>query len=320
VVAVAGPGPLRHAVVMSRQPDAELAEVVRLFRARRRWRHVLAMIIGAVALFLGTAVVAARLTHHGTPGLPSLDAGAGLYVAGTLAFSWGGAGGFTTRLARWLPASLVLGGLAVLGFALAALFSGEANDMFSNDNTGPGSRPSTRPPRSGNSSSTSSASGRVLAAELLDRSDLERWLGPAPADLQTPGARIARSRSLAIWRAAPPGRSDARRQAAVSLTVRYSARQAARLGHGHCPAGAQAMPGLADGGYVRHHDGRLARVTRVRASQGDWVVALQLRAAAGGDDPAKQLAADVRHILNLLTTAGASTPLPTERQSPHRSR
>jgi hypothetical protein len=301
---------------MSRQPDAELAEVVRLFRGRRRWRHVLAMIIGAVALFLGTAVVAARLTHHGTPGSPSLGAGAGLYAAGTLAFSWGGAGGFTTRLARWLPASLVLGGLAVLGFALAALFP---NDMFSNDNTGPGSRPSTRPSRS-SASSASSASGRVLAAELLDRSDLERWLGPAPADLQTPGARIARSRSLAIWRAAPPGRSDARSQAAVSLTVQYSARQAARLAHGRCPAGAQAMPGLADGGYVRHHDGRLARVTRVRASQGDWVVALQLRAAARGDDPAEQLAADVRHILDLLTTAGVSTPVPSERQSPHRSR
>jgi hypothetical protein len=42
-----------------------------VFRGRRRWRHVLAMIIGAAALTLGAAVLAARLAHHGTPGLPS---------------------------------------------------------------------------------------------------------------------------------------------------------------------------------------------------------------------------------------------------------
>jgi hypothetical protein len=281
---------------MPRQPDAEFTEAVRLFRGRRRWRHVLAMIIGAVTLILGTAVVAARLTHHGTPGLPSLGMGAGLYAAGTLAFAWGAAGGFTARLATWLPASLVFGGLAVLMFVLAALFSGQADGIFSNGRPEAGSRGSARP------GTSSSASGRVLAAELLDRSDIERWLGPAPGDLQTPGAGIARSRSLAIWRSAAPDR------AAVSLTVQSSVRQAARLRHGYCPPGAQAMAGLADGGYVRRHDGRLGRVTRVRASRGDWVVAMQLRAAAGADDPAPQLAADIRHMLDLLTGAWPARP------------
>jgi hypothetical protein len=125
---------------MPRHLDAEFAGAVCLFRGRRRWRHVLAMISGAVALILGSAVLAARLTHHGTPGLPSLGAGAGLYAAGTLAFGWGGAGGFTARLATWLPASLVFGSLAVLVFVLAALFSGATDDLFSNGSPGAGSR------------------------------------------------------------------------------------------------------------------------------------------------------------------------------------
>src|ERR1700679_2252052 len=92
---------VRHALVMSRQLDAELIEVVRLFRRRRRWRHVLALIIGAVALIIGTAVLAARLTHRGVSGTPSLGAGVALYVAGALVSGWGGAGGFTARLAKW---------------------------------------------------------------------------------------------------------------------------------------------------------------------------------------------------------------------------
>jgi len=68
------------------------------------------------------------------------------------------------------------------------------------------------------------------------------------------------------------------------------------------------MTGLADIGYVRRHDGRLGRVTRVRASRGGWVVAMQLRAAAGADDPAPQLAADISHMLDLLTGAWPARP------------
>jgi hypothetical protein len=42
---------------MPRHLDAEFAGAVCLFRGRRRWRHVLAMISGAVALILGSAVL-----------------------------------------------------------------------------------------------------------------------------------------------------------------------------------------------------------------------------------------------------------------------
>jgi hypothetical protein len=294
--------------VMPRPLDAEFIEVVHQFRRRRRWRHVLAMIIGAIALTLGSAIVAARLAQHATAGLPPLGAGAGLYLAGALLAGWGAAGGFTSRLARWLPATLVLGVLAILAFVLAALFSGETDSVFSNGRPEPsrnrtaGSSAGASPPRAPN---------RVLATELLDRADIEAFLGPAPADLQTPGARIARSRSLAIWRAAPASYSGGRAISpaslpALSLTVQYSARQARRLRNGRRPARGTPVAGLADGGYVRHHDGSAGRVTRVRASRGDWVVALQLRTAAAGD-PGPLLAASVNRMLDLLTAATAAT-------------
>jgi hypothetical protein len=259
---------------MPRELDPEFVEVVRLFRGRRRWRHVLAMIIGAAALILGTAVVAAHLTHRDQAGLPSLGAGAGLYAAGALLAGWGAAAGFTSRLGRWLPATVVFGVLAVLVFVLAAVFSSDTNSLTTNGNT------TSRNPR------YIASPGRVLAAELLDRSDIERLLGAVPADLQTPGAKVARTRSMAIWRAAQAGVRPAR-QAAVSLTVQYSPRRARRL---------------VQGGRIRHHDGSLGRVTRVRAGRGDWVVALQLRTGVPGD-PAPLLSASVSHMLGLLTAA-----------------
>jgi hypothetical protein len=309
---------------MPRPLDAEFIEVVRQFRRRRRWRHVLAMIIGAVALILGSAIVAARLAQHATAGLPSPGAGAGLYLAGALLAGWGAAGGFTARLAGWLPAALVFGVLAMLAFVLAALFSGETESIFTNGRPEPSRNPAAGsgtgapPPRlAGPSSAPTPASaagvaGRVLAAELLDLADIEAFLGPAPANLETPGARIARSRSLAIWRTAPAGYSAGRAirpagQPALSLTVQYSARRARRLSNGRRPARGTPVAGLADGGYVRHHDGSAGRVTRVRAGRGDWVVALQLRTAAAGD-PSPLLAASVHRMLDLLIAASAARP------------
>jgi hypothetical protein len=207
----------------------------------------------------------------------------------------------------------------MLAFVLAALFSGETESICTNGRPEPsrnrsaGSGAGVPPPRT---------PGRVLAAELLDRADIEAFLGPAPADLETPGARIARSRSLAIWRAAPAGYSGGRAirpasqpalsqpalsQPALSLTVQYSARQARRLSIGRRPARGTPVAGLADGGYVRHHDGSAGRVTRVRAGRGDWVVALQLRTAAAGD-PGPLLAASVHRMLDLLIAASAARP------------
>ena len=97
------------------------------------------------------------------------------------------------------------------------------------------------------------------------------------------------------------------RPAAVSLTVQYSARQARRLRSGRRQAGADAIAGLGEGGYLRRHDGSAGRVTRVRAGRGDWVVSLQLRTPAAGD-PAPLLAADVNHALGLLIAASAAGP------------
>jgi hypothetical protein len=145
----------------------------------------------------------------------------------------------------------------------------------------------------------------VLAVELLDRSDIEPLLGSVPDSPQTPGATIARTRSLAIWRACGPGLTSGHQArgtdlAAVSLTVQYSARQAGRLRNGYCPRGARPVTGLAGGGYVRTS----GRVIRVRSGRGDWVVALQLRRAAA-DDPLPLLAARVTHMMDLLTAASA---------------
>jgi hypothetical protein len=207
--------------------DAEFIEVVSQFRHRRRWRHVLAMIIGAVVLILGSAIVAARLAHHATAGLPSPAAGAGLYLAGALLAGWGAAGGFTARLARWLPATLVFGVLAMLAFVLAALFSAETESIFTNGRPEPsrnraaGSSAGAPPPR---------APDRVLAAELLDRADIEAFLGPGPADLAT-RARCWPAVSTACWTSSPqppqppqPARvaERPRRFASVSNTVPVS--------------------------------------------------------------------------------------------------
>src|SRR5580698_7054592 len=130
---------------MSRHLDAELVEVVRMFRRRRRWRHVLAITAGAVALVLGTAIVAARLAGDAPPGTPSA-----------------GAGGFTRRLGPWLAGTLILGVLAVLAFLAAAALSGNGDGLITNGRTG------TRGPAASRAGGTaaSSGSGRVLAAEL----------------------------------------------------------------------------------------------------------------------------------------------------------
>lgn len=178
---------------MPRELDANFVEVVRLFRCRRRWRHVIAMIIGGVALILGTAIVGAHLTDHSVPGLASLRVGVGLYLAGALLSGWGGPRGFTRRLAIWLPACLVFGVLAVLVFAVAAVFSGEADSVVFDGGSAAGSartvQPVSRPARA-------SASSRVLAAELLDRSDLERLLGRPQPTCRLPGRR---SRGPVPW-------------------------------------------------------------------------------------------------------------------------
>jgi hypothetical protein len=263
------------------------------------------MFVGAILLLLGTALVAAHLVHHGTGKKPALGEGVGLYIAGVLLFAWGAASGFTRQLAKWLPASIVLGLVAVIVFLLAALFSNDAGTVFYNGRPQSGSTwkpPSPRQPLTG-----SIASNRVLAAELLDESDVEQLLGSAPAVLETPGATLARSRSLAVWRASAPGQlpTAARRAlthaAAVSLTVQESARQARKIRNreSHGPT---AITTIGDGGYVRHHNGSLGTVTRVRACRGNWVVALQLRADAAADQTG-QLADNVSHLLTLLNAA-----------------
>ncbi len=221
------------------------AEAIGQFRRRRRWRHVLAMIAGGAALVLGTAVVAAQLTHRNTAGLPSAGAGAGLYGAGALLAAWGAAGGFTRRLAGWLPACLAFGVLAVLAFMAAAVFADEADTMTYK--AGPG----------GASGRAPAAPGHVLAAELLGQAEIGRLLGPAPADLVTPGATAARAHSVAMWR------ND---QGLVSLNVKYSPRRAARLERG---------------GHTASHYGR---VIRVRAGHAGWLVVLQLRSGVASGE------------------------------------
>ena len=115
---------------MTRQVDAQLVATVRAFRRRPRWRHILALIAGAVLLIAGSGFLAVRLTHHVVAGTPTLGVAVGLYAAGVLLFAWGAAGGFTARLAWWLPLSAVLGLVAGLVFALSASFSNEADSAF----------------------------------------------------------------------------------------------------------------------------------------------------------------------------------------------
>lgn len=368
-------------VMNGRQPDAELVQIVRLFCRRRKWRHVLTMLAGAVLLILSSGVVAAHLTRHTMPDTPPIGVGDAVYLAGALLFAWGTAAGATGRLVRWLPASLVFGVLAVLALVVVSVFTGESDEVFRNGRPrGGGSyEPPVRARRAKGSAvdaadSCSAAvadlvavagvadmasgpvgsvglvgpaglvsapagpsrpsaeadppdvpdppdpcgppdlSDRVLAAELMDQSDLERFLGPAPAELQTPGEHTSRTRSLAIWRTGPPpGTTSTRPGAAIrprpaqltalSLAVRHSARQAGRLSRGRCPSGAQPVPGL-PGGYVRHRTISTGTVTRVRAGRGEWVVVLQLR-TPHADDLTSELADTVARLVELLNAASS---------------
>lgn len=291
---------------MPRQLDAELVGVVEHFRHRRKWRHIVAIFVGAIMLVLGTGLVAAHVAHHGTGKTPALGEGIGLYAVGVLLFAWGAARGFTRQLAKWLPASIVLGLVAVIVFLLAALLSNDADVVFSNGRPQGGSTWRPAPPR--RSPTGSIASSRVLAAELLDELDVEQLLGSTPATLETPGAAFARSRSLAIWRASAAAQLPTAARAAlsthapaVSLTVQESARQARKI-RSRGSRGGIAIAAIGDGGYVRHHSGSLGAVTRVRACRGRWVVALQLRTDAATDRTG-ELADNVSHLLTLLNAA-----------------
>ncbi|HEV2639635.1 MAG TPA: hypothetical protein VGX23_31170 [Actinocrinis sp.] len=309
-------------VMVGRQLDAELDQIVRLFRRRRKWRHILALLAGVLLLPAGSAIVAARVTRHTMSDTPSIGVGAGVYAAGVLLFAWGAAAGFTARLARWFPATVVLGVLAVFAFGLAALFSNETDEVFAN---GRGQAGTSFQPSPGHRSATAPGirelSGRVLAAELLSRDEVARFLGPAPAEVQTPGEHVVRARSLAIWRTGPDvrprspaggGAADARpsvsarvaQTSILSLTVQHSARAAGRLRQGRFPGSGQALPGL-PGGYVRRRAVSSAMVTRVRAGRGEWVVALQLRSARA-DDPTPLLASTVARLVDLLDAASAT--------------
>jgi hypothetical protein len=219
------------------------AEAIGQFRRRRRWRHVLAITAGTVALLLGTAILAAQLTRRDTAGLPPAGAGAALYVAGALAAAWGAAGGFTRRLARWVPACLIFGALAVVVFMAAAVFTSAAETL-------------TYQPGPGGASLPPPGAGRALAAELLGPADIALLLGPDLPELTTPGASLARSRSIAIWR---------NQAGMVSLNVKYSRSRAA---------------GLERSGHTASRHGQ---VLRVRAGRAGWLVALQLRGGVAGD-------------------------------------
>lgn len=288
------------------QADEVFVEVVRQFRRRPKWRHILAVVFGAVLVILGSAVLAAHLTHRAPASTPAIGVGAGLYGAGALVFAWGAAGGFTARLAKWLPAAIILGMLAVLVLALASMTTNDGGTL-NNGRPESGSRykpPAPLPPKSPLASSPAArASGRVLAADLLTEAEVSWFVGPAPAALHTPGSSIARSRSLAIWRAALPGRTAAT-QPTLSLTVHHSARTAKKFRGGFCPGSAQPLPDLGWGGYVRRLGPSSNLTTRVRAGRGEWVVALQLRAGAT-DNPTPQLAAVVAHALDQLDWACA---------------
>jgi len=302
---------MSDSISWGRQVDAELVEVVRLFRRRRKWRHIVAMTIGGVLLTAGSGYIAAHVTHHVPAGTPGIGVAGGLYIAGSLLFAWGAAAGFTTRLAKWVPATVVLGLLAVLALALAAVFSDSSDSVFHN---GRGSAGTANSPTSGQRTPAPVGAHRVLAAELLTQPEVAQFLGPAPADLQTSAGFLLRSRSLALWRAAPPvqdGASrphasqprDSRRSDTLSLTVQYSPKRAGKLSAGQRPSKAQPVRDVAGGGYVRRQQiGSLKPVTRVRVGRGEWVVALQLSTDAAYD-PTQQLLSVVAHVLDLLNEA-----------------
>ena len=303
-----------------RQVDAQLVETVRLFRRRRKWRHILALTVGGVLLTSGSAFIAAHVTRHELASTPGFGVAGGLYVAGTLLFAWGAAAGFTARLAKWLPATVVLGLLAVLGLALAAMFSDSSDSVFSN---GRGQAGVTSSPAAGNRAPARLGAHRVLAADLLTQAEIAQFLGPAPTDLHTPGAALLRTHSLAVWQAAAPindlspvrdatppsaprqpqRAGNSRYSDTLSLTVQRSPRRARTLREGQCPSNCQPLSNPDWGGYVRRMQvGSFNPVTRVRAGRGEWVVALQLRTGAGYD-PTQQLAGMVAHVLDLLEAA-----------------
>ena len=95
-------------VMGGRRLGAGLSRIVRSFRRRRRWRHVLSMTIGVILLIFGSAIDAVHLTHHTLSNTPAIGAGRGLYAAGVLLFS--------------VPAVLV--------FAVMSVFAGRSGQVF----------------------------------------------------------------------------------------------------------------------------------------------------------------------------------------------
>jgi hypothetical protein len=294
-------------VAMTGQPSSPPTEAVRRFLSRRKWRHVLAMGAGVVALTLGSAIVAAHLVHVTLPqGTPGITVGAALYSAGVLTYAYGGAAGAARRLPKWFFGTAVLGLLAVAIFSLAGLLPDEAGDVAyaqQQGATGGAAVARLRPPRP----RWERGAGSGLAARLITPREVDRLLGPNTAP---PRSHTLRNRAIATWTnpARRPGsqRLDrakaARNRRILTLTVGRSRWQANQMRNGHLPAGAQRLPGLGEAGYVHGRVRAHSITTRVRAVQGTWVVAAQLTSPVTGD-PTPLLAADVAEALDVLSAA-----------------
>jgi hypothetical protein len=269
--------------------DAGVVAAVQRFTRRRRWLHLVAIFVGTVLLVLGSAVIAARVTGHAPAKLPGTGAGVALYVAGAVIVAYGAARGLTTRLAIWLPVSLVLGVLVILVLSLGAFFPDAVDEL---------NRPSSSSSSGSLAPTPALSADRPLAVEVYGRSDVERFLGPEATEPQTPGAALARRSSLARWRT-----KGLRPTASPTLTLilQYRPGRAARSGSG------TPIPGGGPYARVRRQPFAGMMTTYVRDHRAPWVVSLQLR-DSGRTDRTAELARDVAAILDLLHRCGGPEP------------
>jgi hypothetical protein len=284
-----------------------LAEVVRRFLLRRKWRHVFAMGAGVVLLALGSATVAANVIPvTASKGVPGIAIGTAAYAAGVLTYAYGGAGGVVRRFPKWFLGTAFLGLLAVAIFSVAGLFPGEAADIAyaqqqgSTHPGGPARVAPVRPP-------AGRGADAGLAAQLIAPREVDRLLGP---NTHPPRSYTLRNRAIATWtnparhvRATRlDGADRARNRRILTLTVGRSGWQAYRMRNGHLPSGAQRLTRLGEAAYVHGRVGSSSTTTRVRAVRGPWVVAVQLTSPVAGD-PTQLLAADIATALDILASA-----------------
>ena len=239
----------------------DFADQVLRFQLRRTWPQLLTMFFGGCVALTGIASVASHIVHTDEElALPMVTAVA-LYVAGGAAFAWGGARFAPAALPKWVAITLLSGSLfVVLAFA-AGLLSSIANNVLGRA-FGPKDK-------------------TTLAALLVERPEVESVIGSpveGPARVPSP----ARSSSV-LW-TGPGGSNDG--QPTLTVNVRKSASQAAKVHAKQFKPPVRRVPGVQDACIVARHETSGREFLSVSAARTDWIVTVGTHGLHNDPEPA----------------------------------